>query len=884
MNGASKILTVSYGTFSCTLEGFDDPFNTMKAIAEYFRDLAAEDRYFGAEPPTPDAAMLHRIAEREIQRRVEAKIQENGVVLRASEAEASPAVAAPVTAPSVMPAAAPAAVASAIVAEAAAPEAPAVVAVEAAPAAALAPTVTESVVEKLSRLRSEIAAQPAAPQAQTTPIVSFALPDYAEDLEAETLEAGVASALADFLPEEEAAVEAELPEERGDDAVDATEAAVTMPEEAVVAAETVTDDLSLDDIDLGAVMDAAQSDAMEATATEVAVEPEAEAPVIAPQDDAAETASPEMPDLSDTLMAALAEPDMAEEITVTADEGAAVEPAVVADIWPEQDEMVSAEAALDSDADMMAALGQVMEAETAPAEPAVVEETAHTEEMAEDMLVEADAPALAAMDADDLPAAQAEVPSLDEAMVTEAPLTEPVADLPVAAPVEAPVEPSVETPVETPVDAVQAEAPRTEAPRTAAAEKLMRARARVVRIRRGEDTSGAIDAKAVELPAAPEASVPEAIVAETPAQVAQTDVPAPEAIAPVAEPEAAAPEAAAPVAEAEPTLAAMVDTPAVEDRTEINAVQAKVAESMAEGRTPLLSPEDEAALQRELAALMRNDEEAQQDGQSVTALQAEQRRGFEGPSADEALSRLMQQTDSEMSGSETKRRQSAIAHLKAAVAATVADRKVAGEKSGETETVSRLARYRNDLAMAVKAALPGRGGAAAAPQGERPAPLVLVSEQRIDRPRTSSTAAPAAASSAPIRPRRVTAGGLGMATAAEFGAQDEDEDEGEDVTNLFGDTRGFAEFVEKVGATGLEQVLEASAAYLAGVEGRPHFSRPQLMRHLSAVVPAESFQREDGLRSFGTLLREGRIAKVRRGQFTVSEESRYLAEARKIAG
>ncbi|KNG92880.1 hypothetical protein [Pseudaestuariivita atlantica] len=224
---------------------------------------------------------------------------------------------------------------------------------------------------------------------------------------------------------------------------------------------------------------------------------------------------------------------------------------------------------------------------------------------------------------------------------------------------------------------------------------------------------------------------------------------------------------------------------------------------------------------------------------------------------DDEVSRLLDKADSEMAEPSGRQRRNAISHLRAAVAATREDEDLARDPQSDSEA------YRNDLDEVVRPRRPVSSGSArdARPDDVKPAPLQLVAEQRIDSP---------AEPVAPVRPRRVSA-----LSAIADGGEDE-------TLEIDGDV-SFAEFAEEMGASELPDLLEAAAAYMRFVEKRDAFSRPQLM---TKVRSAESvtYSREDRLRSFGVLLREGKIEKTQGGQFTASDRIGYRPDDDREAG
>lgn len=223
--------------------------------------------------------------------------------------------------------------------------------------------------------------------------------------------------------------------------------------------------------------------------------------------------------------------------------------------------------------------------------------------------------------------------------------------------------------------------------------------------------------------------------------------------------------------------------------------------------------------------------------------------------ADDDTSRLLDQTNTELDEPEGNRRRSAIAHLRAAVAATKADR-LLGRKADAAEEQEP---YREDLASVVRPRRPQSGGVRQTRPESSPAPgspLKLVADQLV-KPESAPEPEPAAEkiSAAPVRPRRVRRAAPTDAALAETEEKP---------------SSGFATYAESVGAKDLPELLEAAAAYMSYVEGRDQFSRPQLMTTLRQAEVTDS-SREDRLRSFGQLLREGKIRKTSGGRFTAAD-------------
>lgn len=209
------------------------------------------------------------------------------------------------------------------------------------------------------------------------------------------------------------------------------------------------------------------------------------------------------------------------------------------------------------------------------------------------------------------------------------------------------------------------------------------------------------------------------------------------------------------------------------------------------------------------------------------------------------VSHLMDETDQQMAKPESNRRRNALAHLRAAVAATIADKSLGKDDKDSTEA------YRNDLAKAVRPRRPETSGA------RKSAPLRLVAEQRIDEP---AAEAPEVTAPAP-------------APKPEVAVNETHETQAEPVNSS--DFADFGQFAAHVGAHSLEAKLEAAATYLSQVRGIDQFSRPQLLRTVKLSGTEDDFSREESLQHFAHMLRTGKLARKEDGLFEVTDEIGY---------
>jgi hypothetical protein len=774
MVSSNKILTVSYGTFSCTLEGFDESFDTMKAIAEYFRDLAADDRYFGAEPPTPDAEMLARIAEREISRRVQASEEQGKIVLRADEAGAQVS-AQPTTATETQDI-------RANTAE-----------VTVAPGQYSAPQLAAFLADTKPDVVTDVAERPAPAKdatADETPSVADMpdAPDAAED----TTVAEPASA-------------ADMPDSPQDHADTAPLAKADTPvaENLPEADHTESPELAADPVGLHydaeaelAAQDAPMPEDALSTEDSVAAKLRRIRSVVVQKDldyeiseysedehaqDVLSDASAEL----DALLATAREEDEAE---------AAEQKTMVSEAAPDE--------ALDLDAFMANAddgmtddLSRALEGESAAAQDTPAKDDAKL--LNEDTLAQ--------LLADAMPEETLEQDDAEDVLVPETraePEPEPTPESARCALVL-----DGDSRIADPEDAVS----ETEkAP----------IRARVMKMKRSDF----------------EAALQSGVLEE--------DDPTPDA---GTEPDIGATSEYGDDLTPEEEAELQRELAAVEAELGLGPADEDVAPS---GQNPEIAPDADKAPAPDMV------DETLADTEPQEAPADKPRRGLAKLISGvrrqpEDVERIFDEADSQLGDQENSLRRNAIQHLRAAVAATRAEKSAGGRlDEGVDETP-----YRSDLAQVVRPRRPsvdsaGTPNATERPSEQRPAPLKLVAEQRVDRERS------------PVRPRRVVASPETAPQAAGSGSEG-----------------GFPAFAANLGASDLPDLLEAAAAYMSDVEGHPEFSRPMLMSKLKEAVPGD-FTREDGLRSFGQLLRNGKLRKIKAGRFAVTDHTEFREEAR----
>ncbi|WP_341211532.1 hypothetical protein [uncultured Limimaricola sp.] len=785
---------MSYGTFSCTLEGFDDSFDTMKAIAEYFRDLASDDRYFGAEPPTPDAEMLARIAEREVSRRVEARTDGSGIVLRTGQALPPVTQPAPVAQPA--PAAPPAPVAEPTAKapdSASAPEAAPTPAPQPAPAAAEAP-------------------RQAQPQPHKTE------------------------------PAEPAPVEVDASEAEAEWSDPAPTPHVVRPRTAQDA-DSVAAKLQR----IRAVVGRQTSFAAECEEEDIA--PASQQRPAAGMFDTAPQRTPAPPPRRVEEAPATKAPEPAAPAAQQDDTTAEV-PAQASQAHPARARVVRMRKA---DFDRALARGEahrMIETEAATPEPASASheqpDVADAEADAAEPQAESTAIVPQAAEFEDTPQAADPKDAPQAAESKDAPV---VADAASNSDADVPETLSQETEArdETAPAAPAAAPARTDAQLSEDAERALLEELAALEREMGFDQDG---------PASQEIAQRDGVAQDEPSFGDLAN----EASVEMSDAEAETPK------EDHSEVASDLPSDLPKEFVFNTDPEAEASDKLAHERRS--TDVGEAAAEDETDAI-ESDRPAEAPHGAV---------GAQTLGTDEAdMSRILSATAARMADPESGRRRDAISQLKAAVAATEAARRLGEVEARQTaEDV-----FRDDLRQAVRPRRPSlptqdtdsSDAAQPRPERPRPAPLKLVASQRVD-----ITEEPAKGGRVPVRPRRVAVAEAEPAIESQPEARTEaPAPKPAEAAPAF--TESFSDFATRMRAHDLHDLLEAAAAYTAFVEGAEDFSRPQLMDRVREVCP-EPISREDGLRSFGTLLRQGMLKRVRSGRFAVASSSRFNPERR----